>query len=68
MVGAFSSKFMLERFGRKQGIILHYAFSIGGAILAVIAPYVNSPECVVISRFLYGLQGGELASIFQLLN
>ena len=58
MIGAFSSKFFLDFFGRKKGIIIHYAFSISGAILVFIAPIINSPECVMVSRFLYGIQGG----------
>ena len=58
MIGAFSSKFFLDFFGRKKGILVHYIFSISGAILVFIAPLINSPECVMVSRFLYGIQGG----------
>lgn len=33
-------------------------FSVIGAVLVLIAPYVNSPVCVIVSRFVYGIQGG----------
>lgn len=58
MVGAITSKYVAEYFGRKKGILFHYIFILLGGVLVVIAPYVNSPECVIISRFLYGIQGG----------
>ena len=58
MVGAITSKYVAEFFGRKKGILFHYIFILLGALLVVIAPYVNSPECVIISRFLFGIQGG----------
>jgi sugar porter (SP) family MFS transporter len=44
--------------GRKKGIIFHHVFVLIGGILVLIAPYVNSPECVIVSRFLFGVQGG----------
>ena len=58
IIGAFTSKFAADFFGRKKGIIFHYIFTIAGAILTGIAPSVNSPECITISRLLYGIQGG----------
>ena len=58
MVGAFTSKYVAEYFGRKKGIIFHHIFNVLGAVLVFIAPYINSPECVIVSRFLYGVQGG----------
>lgn len=58
MVGAFTSKYVADYFGRKKGILFHHIFTVAGAVLVFIAPYVNSPECVIISRFLYGIQGG----------
>jgi SP family facilitated glucose transporter-like MFS transporter 1 len=58
MVGAFTSKYVLDFFGRKRGILFHYVFTLIGSILVFIAPLINSPECVMISRFFFGIQGG----------
>ena len=58
MIGAFTSKYVAEYLGRKKGILFHYIFVLIGSVLVIIAPYVNSPECVIVSRFLFGIQGG----------
>jgi MFS family permease len=58
MIGAFTSKYVADFFGRKKGILFHYIFVVAGSILVIIAPYVKSPECVIVSRFLFGIQGG----------
>ena len=58
MIGAFASKAVAEKMGRKKGIIFHYVFVIAGAVIVFLAPYLSSPECVIVSRFLYGVQGG----------
>jgi hypothetical protein len=58
MIGTFTSKYLSDYLGRKKGILVHYVFTLIGAILAFIAPYVNSPLCVILSRFFYGVQGG----------
>ena len=58
MVGAFTSKYVCDYFGRKKGIIFHHVFTVSGAVLVLIAPYVKTPECVIVSRFIYGIQGG----------
>ena len=58
MVGAFTSKYVCDFFGRKKGIIFHHIFTVSGAVLVLIAPYLNSPECMIVSRFIYGIQGG----------
>lgn len=58
IIGGFTSKYVADFFGRKKGIIFHYIFTIAGAILTGIAPSVNSPECIIISRLLFGIQGG----------
>jgi MFS family permease len=60
IIGAFTSKFVAEGFGRKKSIVFHYAFGIVAAVLTLIAPYVRSPECVIIGRFLFGIQGGTV--------
>lgn len=59
-IGAFTSKNVQDRFGRKNGILFHNLFTILGGLLVIIGYYVNSPVCVMISRFLYGVQGGKL--------
>ncbi|RNA35918.1 solute carrier family facilitated glucose transporter member 1-like [Brachionus plicatilis] len=58
MIGAFTSKYVSDYFGRKKGIIFHHLFTVSGAVLVLIAPYVKTPECVIVSRFIYGIQGG----------
>jgi len=63
MIGAFSSKYVLDFMGRKKGILFHYLFTLIGSILVVVAPYFNSPECVIISRFLFGVQGGLMCGL-----
>lgn len=58
MIGALTSKYVAQYFGRKRGILFHYVFVIIGGILCIISPLVNSPECVMVARFLFGIQGG----------
>lgn len=60
MIGAFTSKIVLDLFGRKKGILFHNIFSIVGCLLVVISYCLSSPVCLVISRFLFGVQGGKL--------
>ena len=63
MIGALASKYVLDYLGRKKGILFHYLFAVAGGVLVIIAPYVNSPECVIASRFLFGLQGGLMCGL-----
>ncbi len=67
MFGAFSSKYVLEIFGRKKGILFHYIFTVMGGILALIAPQFTSAflsiGSIMTSRFLYGVQGGMMCGI-----
>jgi len=58
MIGAFTSKYVVDFFGRKKGILFHHIFTLIGAVLAFIAPIINRPECVLVSRFVFGVQGG----------
>lgn len=58
MIGAFASKYVVDFFGRKKGILFHHIFTLIGAVLAFVAPLINRPECVIVSRFVYGVQGG----------
>ena len=59
MVGAYKSKRILDNFGRKKGILIHYVFSLIGSILVYTSPIIRSPVCLGISRFLFGVQGGK---------
>lgn len=67
MFGAFGSKYVLEIFGRKKGILFHYIFSIIGGILVLIAPQFTSAflsiGSIMTSRFMYGVQGGMMCGI-----
>lgn len=58
MVGALISGPIANRMGRKMSIVFHYLFSIIGGILALIAPYIGSTSCVMLSRLFVGVQGG----------
>ena len=57
LVGAFTSKYVLDWFGRKNSILFHNLFSVIAAILAFLAPSLKYPTFVMINRFLVGLQG-----------
>ncbi|CAF0876193.1 unnamed protein product [Brachionus calyciflorus] len=63
MIGAFTSKFVLDILGRKRGILFHNLFSISGSVLVLISSSSKSPICLVISRFLFGIQGGMSCSL-----
>lgn len=67
MFGAFSSKYVLEFFGRKKGLLFHYIFSTLGAILALVAVHFDSPlyaiGSIMASRLLFGLQGGMMCGL-----
>lgn len=67
MFGAFSSKFVLEFFGRKKGLLFHYIFSTLGAMAALIAPQFASSYVaiglIMASRLLFGVQGGMMCGL-----
>lgn len=48
----------MDRLGRKSAIVLHHLFSIVASAIVLAAPYLHSPVCVMISRLLFGIQGG----------
>jgi hypothetical protein len=63
MIGAFTSKYVLDFMGRKYGILFNALFNLIAAVLVFISPYIKSPVCIIISRFLYGIQGGMACSL-----
>lgn len=56
--GTFSSKFMMDRLGRKHGILIHHAIGISGGALMLCAYFFRSPVSLMVGRLLYGMQGG----------
>ncbi len=63
MIGALSSKFVLDHLGRKKGILFNFLITIIASILVFISPKIKSPECLIVSRFLFGIQGGMACSL-----
>jgi MFS family permease len=63
MIGGLTSKFFSEAYGRKRGLLFHYMFSIAGSILVILSHYFKLVECLLASRFLYGLHGGMSCSM-----
>ena len=54
---------MLNWFGRKKSLIFNNIYSIVGGLLAFVSIYVKSPECIFISRLLFGVQSGMAISV-----
>jgi MFS family permease len=48
----------MDKAGRKAGIFMHHMFGISGGAFALAAFFFNSPVCLMVSRFLFGVQGG----------
>lgn len=63
MIGALGSKFIMDKMGRKGGLLFHNVFSVLGATLAFIAPIFKSPICLAVGRLLMGIQSGAACSI-----
>jgi MFS family permease len=63
MTGAVFSKFFLDHLGRKKSILVHNLFSIIASILAIVAPRIKSPVCIMVSRYFFGVQGGLSCSL-----
>lgn len=63
MLGAFTSKYVVDFFGRKNGILLHNLFTLLGSLLVLVAKLYNFPSCVLISRFFFGVQGGMMCGL-----
>jgi MFS family permease len=58
MVGAFTSKYVLDKMGRKKGILFHNLFSTLGSILALFSFFFKSPITLLFGRLFFGIQGG----------
>ena len=48
----------MDKAGRKAGIFMHHLFGITGGALALVAFFFHSPVSLMVSRFLFGVQGG----------
>lgn len=63
MIGSFTSKSVIDRFGNKKGIFFHYLFTVIGTVMTVVPYYANSPKLaslfIKLGRFCYGIQGGR---------
>jgi MFS family permease len=58
IIGALLSKYILHLFGRRNGLIYNNLFTVAGFIFTIISTYVKSPECILVGRFLFGIQAG----------
>jgi MFS family permease len=58
MIGAYSSKIVLDKLGRKKGIIFHNLFSVLASVLAFVSYFAKSPLTLLLSRTFFGIQGG----------
>lgn len=69
MIGSFTSKSVIDKFGNKNGIIFHYLFTVIGTSMTVIPSYTNSPKLaalfIKIGRLFYGIQGGMACTLVQ---
>ena len=63
MVGALTSKYVLDFLGRKKGIIFNSGIGLLAAILVFVSFYAKSPVCLILSRLFYGIQGGMACSL-----
>jgi hypothetical protein len=63
MLGAFTSKYFMDYFGRKRSFLIHNLFSIIGGLLALLSPYIHSPVALLACRFLFGIQSGMTCAI-----
>lgn len=58
MIGSFGSKMIMDKIGRKRAIVAHHMFGIGSGALILATPFFRSPICLMISRLMFGIQGG----------
>lgn len=48
----------MDKIGRKSGILVHHIVGICGASLVLVAAFLHSPVSFMLSRLLFGVQGG----------
>jgi hypothetical protein len=58
LIGSLLSNRINNKLKRNKTIILNYSITIISSLLVFISSIIESPVCFIISRFLYGLQGG----------
>lgn len=58
IIGAFISKILMDKLGRKIAILLHHVASILASILALVSYFIHSPVSFMVARLLFGIQGG----------
>ena len=67
LVGALTSKSVLDHFGRKHGLLFHLLFALLGAAAVFgasrLAPSKLAPLLLKLGRFLQGVQGGLSCSL-----
>lgn len=63
MIGAFTSKYVVDFFGRKSGILFHNIFTVIGSILVLVGKPLGSTYCIIISRAFFGIQGGMMCGL-----
>lgn len=68
LIGALTSKYVMDYLGRKNGIVFHYIFSIIGSMLLFTPQFLHyyskaGPILVKLGRFFQGIQGGMTCSI-----
>ena len=65
MIGAFSSGFLANRVGRKRAILLSHIPAFIGAVVQWLCVYANSPELLIIGRFIQGLNCGKSSGVVR---
>ncbi len=63
MIGALTSKYVLDYLGRKKGILFNCLFGMIASVIVFISLYLKSPVCLMISRLLFGIQGGMACTL-----
>jgi MFS family permease len=63
MIGALTSKLVINRLGRKRCLFFLNMFGVAGGVLALIAPYLQSAWSLLVSRLFFGYQSGLLTCV-----
>lgn len=58
MIGAFSSGYLADKFGRKGAVLFSQIFAILGAVVSTCCLVAKSPEMLMAGRFLTGINCG----------